>query len=103
MGPGYAAMNDLVIIQTSQGLAKYLLSTLPDCTKKGVVISYDGRYNSHRFARLVAVAFLQLKIPVYLFSKITPTPFVPFAILQLGCSGGIMVTASHNPKDDNGY
>lgn len=103
MGPGYAAMNDLVIIQTSQGLAKYLLSTLPDCTKKGVVISYDGRYNSHRFARLVAVAFLQLKIPVYLFSKITPTPFVPFAILQLGCSAGIMVTASHNPKDDNGY
>ncbi|KAM7290433.1 phosphoglucomutase-2 [Ixodes scapularis] len=103
MGPGYAAMNDLVIIQTSQGLAKYLLSTLPDCTKKGVVISYDGRYNSHRFARLVAVAFLQLKIPVYLFSKITPTPFVPFAIHQLGCSGGIMVTASHNPKDDNGY
>ncbi|EEC15079.1 phosphoglucomutase/phosphomannomutase, putative, partial [Ixodes scapularis] len=109
MGPGYAAMNDLVIIQTSQGLAKYLLSTLPDCTKKGVVISYDGRYNmvmnlfTSRFARLVAVAFLQLKIPVYLFSKITPTPFVPFAIHQLGCSGGIMVTASHNPKDDNGY
>ncbi|CAN8006846.1 unnamed protein product [Ixodes hexagonus] len=103
MGPGYVAMNDLVVIQTSQGLAKYLHKTLPDCTKKGVVISYDGRYNSHRFARLVAVAFLQLNIPVYLFSKITPTPFVPFAILQLGCSAGIMVTASHNPKEDNGY
>lgn len=103
MGPGYAAMNDLVIIQTSQGLAKYLQSKLPDSTMKGVVISYDGRYNSHRFARLVAVAFLQLNIPVYLFSKITPTPFVPFTILQLGCSAGIMVTASHNPKDDNGY
>lgn len=103
MGPGYAAMNDLVIIQTSQGVAKYILSTLPDATKKGVAIGYDGRYNSHRFARLAAVAFLQLNIPVYLFSKLTPTPFIPFTVLRLGCSAGIMVTASHNPKDDNGY
>uniref|UniRef100_A0A2R5LLS1 Putative phosphoglucomutase/phosphomannomutase n=1 Tax=Ornithodoros turicata TaxID=34597 RepID=A0A2R5LLS1_9ACAR len=103
MGAGYAAMNDLVIIQTSQGLAKYLLSVSPDCTRKGVVISYDGRYNSHRFARLTAVAFIQCNIPVYLFSKITPTPFVPFSVLRLGCAAGVMVTASHNPKNDNGY
>lgn len=57
MGPGYAAMNDLVIIQTSQGLAKYLLSTLPDCTKKGVVISYDGRYNSHRLVVCIVKSY----------------------------------------------
>lgn len=103
MGPGYAAMNDLVIIQTSQGVAKYVQSMLPDATKKGVVVSFDGRHNSHRFAQLVAVAFLQLNIPVRLFSRVTPTPFIPFTVLNLGCSAGIMVTASHNPKDDNGY
>nr|XP_050040092.1 phosphopentomutase-like [Dermacentor andersoni] len=103
MGPGYAAMNDLVIIQTSQGVAKYVQSMLPDATKKGVAVSFDGRYNSHRFAQLVAVAFLQLNIPVRLFSKLTPTPFIPFTVLHLGCSAGIMVTASHNPKEDNGY
>uniref|UniRef100_G3MPT2 Phosphoglucomutase-2 n=1 Tax=Amblyomma maculatum TaxID=34609 RepID=G3MPT2_AMBMU len=103
MGPGYAAMNDLVIIQTSQGVAKYVQSTLPEATKKGVAISFDGRHNSHRFARLAAVAFLQLNIPVRLFSKVTPTPFIPFTVLNMGCAAGIMVTASHNPKDDNGY
>uniref|UniRef100_A0A224Z1A7 Phosphoglucomutase / phosphopentomutase n=1 Tax=Rhipicephalus zambeziensis TaxID=60191 RepID=A0A224Z1A7_9ACAR len=103
MGPGYAAMNDLVIIQTSQGVAKYVEATLPEAKQKGVTVSFDGRYNSHRFAQLVAVAFLQLNIPVRLFSKVTPTPFIPFTVLHLGCSAGIMVTASHNPKDDNGY
>lgn len=103
MGAGYAAMNDLVIIQTSQGLTKYIETTFPDAKERGVVISFDARYNSHRFAKLSAVAFLQRKIPVYLYSHITPTPFVPFAVIQLGCAAGIMVTASHNPKEDNGY
>ncbi|XP_037276875.1 phosphoglucomutase 2 [Rhipicephalus microplus] len=103
MGPGYAAMNDLVIIQTSQGVAKYVEATLPEAKQKGVAVSFDGRYNSHRFAQLVAVAFLQLNIPVRLFSKVTPTPFIPFTVLHLGSSAGVMVTASHNPKDDNGY
>lgn len=103
MGAGYAAMNDLVIIQTSQGLAKYVEKTIHDSKQRGVVISFDARYNSHRFAKLAAVAFLQCDIPVFLYSHITPTPFVPFAVLQLGCAAGIMVTASHNPKEDNGY
>lgn len=103
MGPGYAAMNDLVIIQTSQGLAKYLESVDPHVKEQGVVIGFDARYNSHRFAQLASVAFLQLDIPVNLFSSITPTPFIPFTVLQLNCSCGIMVTASHNPKEDNGY
>lgn len=50
MGPGYAAMNDLVIIQTSQGVAKYVEATLPEAKQKGVAVSFDGRYNSHRWA-----------------------------------------------------
>ncbi|OQR69827.1 phosphoglucomutase-2-like [Tropilaelaps mercedesae] len=56
-----------------------------------------------RFALLAAQAFLQLGIPVRLFSRVTPTPYVPFTISQFGCAAGVMVTASHNPKEDNGY
>ncbi|XP_076062732.1 phosphoglucomutase 2 isoform X2 [Oratosquilla oratoria] len=103
MGAGYACMNDLVIIQTTQGLAKYMLATNPEAATKGVVIGHDSRHNSHRFARLAASCFLHAGIPVYLHGKICPTPFVPFTVMQLGTAGGVMVTASHNPKEDNGY
>lgn len=103
MAAGYANMNDLVIIQTSQGFAKYLSSSLPDATSKGVVIGHDSRHNSYRFARLTACAFLNCGIPVYLLGKICPTPFVAFSVRELGAAAGVMVTASHNPKEDNGY
>ncbi|XP_064106627.1 phosphopentomutase-like isoform X1 [Macrobrachium nipponense] len=103
MGAGYGRMNDLVIIQTSQGLGKYLNDVNPDAKAKGVVIGYDSRHNSHRFARLAAAAFLNAGIRVYLMGKIVPTPFVPFSVVQLGAAAGVMVTASHNPKEDNGY
>ncbi|XP_050459264.1 glucose 1,6-bisphosphate synthase [Cataglyphis hispanica] len=103
MGPGYSQMNDLVIVQTGQGLTKYLMDTIFDVSQKGIVIGYDGRYNSKRFAKLTAAIFIANSIKVYLFSKICPTPFIPFTILKYKCAAGIMVTASHNPKDDNGY
>lgn len=103
MGAGYALMNDLVIIQTSQGFSKYLGKVNPESKTKGVVIGHDSRHNSHRFARLAAAAFLNNGIPVYLLGKIVPTPFVPFTVLQYGAAAGVMVTASHNPKEDNGY
>ncbi|XP_003744897.1 phosphoglucomutase-2 [Galendromus occidentalis] len=103
MAEGFACMNDLVIIQTSQGLAKYLVENIADARKMGVVISFDGRHNSPRFARLTARAFLQLGVKVFLFNRVTPTPYVPFSILHFGAACGVMVTASHNPKEDNGY
>uniref|UniRef100_A0A6A7G3A3 Phosphoglucomutase-2-like n=1 Tax=Hirondellea gigas TaxID=1518452 RepID=A0A6A7G3A3_9CRUS len=103
MGAGYDRMNDLVIIQTSQGLVKYLLQMIPDAISRGIVIGHDSRHNSHRFARLAASAFLLAGVPVHLYSKICPTPFVPFAVKELGAAAGVMVTASHNPKEDNGY
>ncbi|XP_013403616.1 phosphoglucomutase-2-like [Lingula anatina] len=103
MGAGNSMMNDLTIIQTSQGLAMYLVSSSPHVIEKGVMIGFDARHNSQRFAQLAAIAFLQKNIPVYLFSQICPTPFVPYATVKLGCVCGIMVTASHNPKEDNGY
>ncbi|XP_054156460.1 phosphopentomutase-like [Oppia nitens] len=104
MGAGYAAMNDLVVIQTSQGLAKYLLELDEIAAKNGgVVIGYDGRHNSERFARLSANTFLTAGIKVHLFSTLVPTPFVAYAIRLLSAAAGLMVTASHNPKQDNGY
>ncbi|KAI4503506.1 hypothetical protein M0802_001728 [Mischocyttarus mexicanus] len=103
MGPGYSQMNDLVIIQTGQGLTKYLLDTMPNLLQQGVIIGYDGRHNSKRFAELTSAIFIANNIKVYLFSKICPTPFIPYGVLQYKCAAGIMITASHNPKDDNGY
>ncbi len=102
----FSKLNDLVIIQTSQGLAKYVLScypTLDDARKAGAVVSFDARYNSSRWAKLTARVFLKNGFKVHLFNKITPTPFVPFTVQQMKAAIGIMITASHNPKDDNGY
>ena len=103
MNTGFSSMNDLVVIQTSQGLAKYLLEYDSEVKKKGVVIGFDGRHNSKRFAERSSVAFLSQHIPVYLFSDLVPTPFVPFGVKLLNASAGVMITASHNPKYDNGY
>uniref|UniRef100_A0A8C5QYS0 Phosphoglucomutase 2 n=1 Tax=Leptobrachium leishanense TaxID=445787 RepID=A0A8C5QYS0_9ANUR len=109
MGPGISQMNDLTIIQTTQGFCRYLENTISDLKKRGVVISYDARAHppsggsSKRFARLAATTFVSQGIPVYLFSGITPTPFVPYTVSRLKLCAGIMVTASHNPKQDNGY
>lgn len=104
MGPGYSQMNDLVIIQTAQGLAVYLEEALDDVIlKNGVVVGYDGRHNSRRWAELTATVLLNHNIPVHLFSEVCPTPFVPFTVLHYKCAAGVMVTASHNPKEDNGF
>ncbi|XP_072920953.1 phosphopentomutase [Hemitrygon akajei] len=109
MGPGFSCMNDLTIIQTTQGLCRYLEKSFSDVKDRGVVIGFDARAHppsgsgSQRFARFAATVLISQGIPVYLFSKITPTPFVPFTVSQLKLCAGIMVTASHNPKQDNGY
>ncbi|KAL1023998.1 hypothetical protein UPYG_G00050070 [Umbra pygmaea] len=110
MGPGTACMNDLTIIQTTQGFCVYLEKCFGDTLKdRGVVVGFDARFHppsgggSKRFARLVAAIFTSRGVPVHLFSDITPTPFVPFTVSHLGLCAGVMVTASHNPKQDNGY
>ncbi|XP_067407639.1 phosphopentomutase [Emydura macquarii macquarii] len=109
MGAGISHMNDLTIIQTTQGFCRYLEKNFSDLKKRGVVIGFDARAHpssgssSKRFARLAATTFISQGIPVYLFSNITPTPFVPYTITHLKLSAGIMITASHNPKQDNGY
>lgn len=104
MRAGFDSMNDLVIVQTAQGLCEYIKrSYSTDEYKRGIVFGYDGRYNSKRFAELSATIFIQSGIKVFLYSRMVPTPFVPFTILQKKCLAGVMVTASHNPKEDNGY
>ncbi|KAG6930056.1 phosphoglucomutase 2, partial [Chelydra serpentina] len=109
MGAGISQMNDLTIIQTTQGFCRYLEKNFSDLKKRGVVIGFDARAHpssgssSKRFARLAGTTFISQGIPVYLFSDITPTPFVPYTITHLKLSAGIMITASHNPKQDNGY
>uniref|UniRef100_H3CJC9 Phosphoglucomutase 2 n=1 Tax=Tetraodon nigroviridis TaxID=99883 RepID=H3CJC9_TETNG len=109
MGAGVSCMNDLTIIQTTQGFCRYLEESFGSLKERGVVIGFDARAHppsggsSKRFASLAAAVFISRGVPVHLFSDVTPTPFVPFAVSHLGLCAGIMVTASHNPKQDNGY
>lgn len=77
MGAGYTMMNDLTIIQTAQGFLEYLKKHFADeLNKQGIILGFDARHNSKRFAQLTANIFLRENIPVYLFRQITPTPFV---------------------------
>ncbi|RVE51871.1 hypothetical protein evm_003491 [Chilo suppressalis] len=104
MGAGYKCMNDVVILQTAQGLRSYLQKFCSQSPlHNGIVIGYDGRYNSKRFAELTAKVFVSSSIPVHIFSVVCPTPFVSFGTILHKAAAGVMVTASHNPKEDNGY
>ena len=103
MGVGYAQMNQLTIIQTTQGLYHYLIKKYPDLRTRGCVIGRDHRHNSNEFARLTAAVFLYYGVKMYYFPNLVHTPMVPFGVKNLNAVCGIMLTASHNPKDDNGY
>ncbi len=104
MGAGFSRLNSLTIIQTSQGLAQYLLEDeRVSAATAGVVIGYDARHNSKKFAQLAAAAFIAKGIRVLWYEDLIHTPMVPFAVKQLRAAAGIMITASHNPKHDNGY
>ncbi|KAK6181557.1 hypothetical protein SNE40_009387 [Patella caerulea] len=103
MAAGNSMMNDLTIIQATQGLTRYLLDTCQNTKSMGVVIGYDARHNSKRWSELTSTVLVSQGIPVYVFSQVCPTPYVPFGVTHYGAACGIMVTASHNPKEDNGY
>ena len=103
MRAGPNGMNSLVVIQTSQGLASYVTNNIENAQKRGIVIGRDARHRSEQFARLAAAAFVEKGFRVIWLHDAAPTPLVPFAIGKYGAAAGIMITASHNPKDDNGY
>lgn len=102
IGVGSNRMNRYTVGAATQGLANYLNAAFPDQQIK-VAIAHDSRRMSPEFARIVADIFSANGIEVYLFSSLRPTPELSFAIRQLGCQSGIVVTASHNPPEYNGY
>ena len=103
MGAGTNRMNIYTVGSATQGLANYLKDTFRDLPQISVAVGYDVRNNSRKFAELTAAVFSANGIKVYLFDGPCPTPEVSYAIRKLGCQSGVMVTASHNPKEYNGY
>jgi len=102
MGPGSNRMNRYTLGMATQGLCNYLLQSFPGQEIK-VAIAHDSRNNSAEFAQIAAGIFSGNGITVYLFESLRPTPELSFAIRQLGCQSGCVITASHNPKEYNGY
>ena len=103
MGVGSNRMNRYTVGAATQGLANYLKREFASLPQISVAIGHDCRNNSDVFARIAAEVFSANGIQVYLFESLRPTPEVSFAIRELGCQSGVMVTASHNPKEYNGY
>ena len=102
MGVGTNRINRYTLGKASQGLANYLNTRFKNTVPK-IVIAYDCRNNSHAFAKIVAQVFSANTIETYLFSSLRPTPVLSFAVRQLEAQAGIVLTASHNPPEYNGY
>ena len=103
MGAGTNRMNIYTVGAATQGLANYLKDCFKDLPQISVAVGHDVRNNSRKFAEMVADIFSANGIKVYLFDGCRPTPEVSFAIRHLGCQSGVNITASHNPKEYNGY
>ena len=103
IGAGSNRMNIYTVGAATQGLANYLNKCFKDKGQISVVVGHDCRNNSRKFAEISADIFSANGIKVYLFDDLRPTPEVSFAIRHLGCQSGINLTASHNPKEYNGY
>lgn len=103
MGAGTNRMNIYTVGAATQGLSNYLKKAFADLPQIMVAIGHDCRNNSRKFAEVAADVFSANGIKVYLFDALRPTPEVSFAIRELGCQSGVILTASHNPKEYNGY
>ncbi len=103
MGAGTNRMNIYTVGAATQGLANYLKEAFAELPEISVVVGHDVRNNSRKFAEIVADIFSANGIKVYLFESFRPTPELSFAIRHLGCQSGVNITASHNPKEYNGY
>jgi phosphoglucomutase len=103
MGVGTNRMNKYTVGAATQGMANYMKMNFPDLEQIKVAIACDSRNNSEYFAQITADVFSANGMKVYLFDSLRPTPELSFAIRHFGCQGGIVITASHNPKEYNGY
>ena len=106
IGAGTNRMNSYMIAKATQGIANYLIKTFPKLAESKnlkAVIAFDSRNNSAEFAKMASLVFASNEITCYLFSSMRPTPELSFAIRKLKCHTGVVVTASHNPPEYNGY
>lgn len=102
LGVGTNRMNLYIVSKATLGFGRYLAKK-PNALEKGIAIAHDNRHYSKEFARISAEVLATLGFQVYLFEELRPTPELSFAVRHFGCIGGIMITASHNPKEYNGY
>ena len=103
LGPGTNRLNEFTVRKATVGFAKYLLEKYPNVKNDGVVISHDNRHMSREFTLQSAKVLSEFGIKTYIFDSLRPTPELSFAVRYMKASGGIMITASHNPKEHNGY
>lgn len=103
MGTGTNRMNKYTVGTATQGLANYLQACFSDLREISVAVAFDSRNNSSFFARITAEVLAANNIKVFLFENLRPVPELSFAVRQLKCQSGIVITASHNPKEYNGY
>ena len=103
LGPGTNRLNEFTVRKATVGFAIYLLDKYPNAKRDGVVIAHDNRHFSRQFTLQTAKTLTEFGIKTYIFDSLRPTPELSFAVRFLKCSGGIMITASHNPKEYNGY
>lgn len=103
LGPGTNRINIHTIRKATQGYANYIIAAGKEACEKGIAIGYDNRHMSREFAFDCADLLAKNNIRSYVFESLRPTPELSFAVRHLGCFGGIMITASHNPKEYNGY
>ena len=102
IGAGTNRMNVYTVGRVSQGLADYVRANYPE-GKRSIAVSYDSRIKSEMFSREAAAVFASNGIAVYIYPALMPTPALSFAVRHLGCAAGVMITASHNPTEYNGY
>ena len=102
IGAGTNRMNIYTVGKASQGLANYVIAHFPP-EKRRIAISYDSRIKSDLFSKVAAGVFAANKIEVWIYPTLMPTPCLSYAVRELDCAAGIMVTASHNPSKYNGY
>lgn len=102
MEPGFGRMNNVTVLQASQGLAVYVEKNVENALERGIVVGHDHRHHSREFAELIVLAFAHRGFKVIFLGQVH-TPSVPFAIDLKNAACGVMVTASHNPAKDNGY
>ncbi|MFZ5445031.1 MAG: phospho-sugar mutase [Myxococcota bacterium] len=103
LGGGTNRMNLAVVRRTTAGLARYLKAQVPDVVRRGVVVGRDGRRMSLEFARETAMVLAAEGVPAWVFADVCPTPVTAFALSTLDAAAAVMVTASHNPPEYNGY